>query len=558
MSAPSATVLVERPSTGARIFGLGSVFGKSLRDSRRAVLGVGLFVGFVAFLIGLTLAMQFPTATDRQLLAAQMAALPPLFRGLIGEPIRVETIPGFISWRSLNFMPIFVGIWSAIALSGTIAGEAGKGSLEVLAATPVRRWRIAAAKTGAHVVGLAVAMAIGAVLLVATTFVLGTLPGDRADLAAALAEFTWIGVGALFAGAVAFAVGPFVGRATAASLGVIVLTAGYVVNGFAASVPFFKGIEFLSIFDWTQHHRPLAGVYDWMPVVAVGLVDVVLLAAGVALFVRRDLAGVAIEWPSPAGGSWSVGGAIRRSLAERLPDAISFGLGVGAFGFFVSSSADEFARLLAELPQFADLVALVFPGVDLTTAAGVLELLFVTFASLLTGLAAAALAHGWGADERDGRLEMVLAVPVSRVRWAIATGVGTLLAVGVMTLVIAVLIGAGTVARGENAGGPVGGVVVLGLYAAGLAGAGVAVSGLVSPRLGGIVVGAYVIGAFLLEGVGTPLHLPDEILDLSLARHLGQPMIGVYDPVGLAIFATLAIGGLLLSAIGFRRRDVAA
>jgi ABC-2 type transport system permease protein len=555
---PALVPAIAGPSLAARLVGLGSVFGKTIRDSRRAVLLVGVLVGLVAFAVAGTVAAQFPSAADRADLATQMGMLPPLFRGLIGEPIAVETMPGFVSWRTLNFAPLFIGIWSAIAMSGLIGGEIGRGSLEVLAAWPLRRWSLAAAKATAHVVGLAVAMVIAALITVAATTILATQPGDAATIAASLAEFTWIGLGALFAGSIAWLLGPVLGRAQAAAAGTMILVASYIVNGFAASVPFFQSIQFLSIFEWTADHRPLAGVYDWAPVAAVALVDGILIVLGIALFIRRDILEPASHGPSPAGARWSVRGVTARSVAESLSTAVPFGAGVGVFGFFIAVSADEFADLLQQLPQLGELLQSFFPGLDLTTAAGVLQLMFVTFSALLFGLAAASLAHGWGADERMGRLETVLAAPISRVAWALRSGAGTLIAVAIAALVSATLISIGTIIRGDDPSGPFIGTLVVGLYAAGLAGVGLAVGGLVSPRFGGLVVGLYVMGAFLLEFVGAPLDLPEAILDLSLARHIGQPMIGTFDPVGMAFCALLAVGGLIACAVGFRRRDLAA
>ena len=52
------------------------------------------------------------------------------------------------------------------------------------------------------------------------------------------------------------------------------------------------------------------------------------------------------------------------------------------------------------------------------------------------------------------------------------------------------------------------------------------------------------------------LDLPDAVLDLSLYRHLGQPMAGVFEPVGIVASAVLMVGGLLVGAWGLRRRDL--
>jgi ABC-2 type transport system permease protein len=544
------------PSALSRGYGFGSVFGKTLRDSRWAILVVGLLIGAITVLVAVTVATGYPTQADRAKLAAELTLLPAFFQGILGDPINIETLPGFISWRSLNFAPIFIGIWSILALSGTLAGEAGRGSLELVVAVPQRRSAIALQKVVAHVVGLIVAMTLAATITWLATIVTATLPGDQTSLATSLSHYAWVGVCSLFGGAVAFALGPFLGRSLAAGAAALVLVGSYVINGFAATVSFFDSIRWLSIFSWTGDHRPLAGIVDWPPVLAVAAICVLLLAAGVAGFVLRDVASAMSLRGGIGGGAWSTRGPILRGFSERLPVALSFGLGTGILGFYLAVSAEDLARLFADLPEFTELIGTVFPGIDLATAAGLLQLMFFGFAILLIGLASAVLAAGSWGDERDDRLEMILAAPMTRFAWTLRNGVGTMLAVFVLATAIAVPIAVGAALIGDDALTPSAGVMVLGLYAAALVGVGYAVGGLISPSLAGMAVGIYVVGAFLLEIIGTPLDAPDWLLDLSLARHLGQPMVGTYDAVGMAVCAVLAIGGLVIGSWGFSRRDL--
>jgi ABC-2 type transport system permease protein len=100
------------------------------------------------------------------------------------------------------------------------------------------------------------------------------------------------------------------------------------------------------------------------------------------------------------------------------------------------------------------------------------------------------------------------------------------------------------------------GTLILGLAAAGFAGVGLAVGGLVRASLAAPVTAALVLASFMLDIIGAALDLPDPILELSLFKHLGQPMAGVYDPVGIVIAAILAVGGLAVGAWGLQRRDV--
>ena len=93
-------------------------------------------------------------------MVATMTSLPAVFRGLLGEPIAIDTLGGFMSWRVGNFLPVLLGLWSVIALSGTLAGEAASGSLDIVASTGHSRRSIAIQKVAGHVVAVAAAMAI--------------------------------------------------------------------------------------------------------------------------------------------------------------------------------------------------------------------------------------------------------------------------------------------------------------------------------------------------------------------------------------------------------------
>jgi hypothetical protein len=129
-------------------------------------------------------------------------------------------------------------------------------------------------------------------------------------------------------------------------------------------------------------------------------------------------------------------------------------------------------------------------------------------------------------------------------------------AIGVMTLVLGVILAAAIATQGGELAGPLGGVAVLGLASAGFAGVGFAAGGLVRASLAAPVVALLVIATFLLDTLGAALDLPDEVLQLSLYRHVGQPMAGIFDPVGIVAAAVLATGGLAVGAWGLQRRDL--
>ena len=553
------TRVLTRPGPWSRVAGIGTIYGKTVRDSWRAALVIGGVASL--FMIGTGapygFAPEFSTVALRQSFIDGLTALPPALRGLLGEPINLTTMGGFLSWRVGNFLPVMLGLWPVIALSGTIAGEAAKGSLDLLASTPQARRTIAIEKLAGHITAVIFAM----LLLAATIWMVGTvfakLPGDEIPVSAALGQVTLYGVMMLFVGGVAFATGPWVGRTRAMAFGLLVLFASYIIYSYATLSPVIDALKPLSFFTWTAGHRPMAGVSDWPSVIALAAATVVLFAIGVVGFVRRDLGGVAnVGWlrlPSlPAG----IAGPFTRQLADRTGIALAWGLGIGLYGVLIVASADAFSDMIGNLPQIAALIEAVYPGLDLTQPSAVLQLTFFSFGSFIIGLSGATFLAAWAADEGRRRLEVVLSHPTARAEWALRSGLGVIAAIGVVTLVIAIFIGVAVVAQGGDPVAPVAGIGILGLAASAFAGVGLAVGGLVRSSLAAGVTGVLIIATLLIDTLGAALKLPQWVLDLSIYKHLGQPMAGIFDPVGIVVATVMVVGGLALCAIGFTRRDI--
>ncbi|MFL5711493.1 MAG: hypothetical protein ACJ77W_06375, partial [Chloroflexota bacterium] len=412
-------------------------------------------------------------------------------------------------------------------------------------------------KLGGHVTAVILAMLLLAftVWVVGTAF--GSLPGDEIPASAALAHVALYGVMMLFVGGVAFAAAPWFGRTRAMAFGLIVLFASYLIYSYASLSPVIDALKPLSFFQWTEGHRPMAGVSDWQSVGALAAITTALFAIGVVGFVRRDLGGVAnVGWlrlPSlPAG----ITGPFSRQLADRAGVALAWGLGIGLYGTLIVASADAFSDMISKLPQIAALIETIYPGLDLTQPSAVLQLTFFSFGSFIIGLSGATFLAGWASDEGRRRLEVVLSTPRSRASWAIRSGLGVMAAIGLVALVIAFLIGIATASQGGDVVDPVVGIGILGLAAAAFAGVGLAVGGLVRSSLAAGVAGVLIVATLLLDTLGAALKLPQWVLDLSIYKHLGQPMAGIYDPVGLIAATVMTVGGLALCAWGLTRRDI--
>ena len=464
----------------SRVMGLRSIYAKTVRDSRRAALLVGGLGGLFMLATAAPYGLEFGTMALRQQFIAGMTALPLALRGLLGEPINIETLGGFISWRVGNTLPVILGLWSVIALSGTLAGEAAKGSLDLLASTPTSRRSIALQKLAGHITALVVAMVLFALITWLAGVAFAVLPGDGFSLASALGQALLYGLLMLAAGSLSFATAPFVGRTRAAAFGLVALFAGYLINSYASLSPVIDGLRPLSWYSWTAGHRPLAGVSDWPSLGLLAALTATFLAAGVVAFERRDLGdSAALRWlrlPSlPAG----IGRPFTRQLADRAAIAIAWGVGVGIYAILIIASADAFSDMIGSIPQIAALIQAIYPDIDLGQASGLLQLTFFAFGSFILGLAGASFLAGWSSDEGRRRLDLVLAAPLSRARWAIESGLGVLAAIGVMTIVLVVFIGVGIATQAGDVIDPILGVGVLGLATAAFAGVGLAVGGLV-------------------------------------------------------------------------------
>jgi len=175
---------------------------------------------------------------------------------------------------------------------------------------------------------------------------------------------------------------------------------------------------------------------------------------------------------------------------------------------------------------------------------------------IAVGFAAATFVSKWASDEQDGRLEMVLGTPLARTRWVLAGGAAALFAVVVLTVLFAIGIGVGSAVGGLASGDAVLGCASLGLYAAAIVGVGVAVGGLWRTSIAAEIAALVVVATYLLDLVAPPLNLPDWLHQLALTAHFGKPMVGEWDMVGVVASLVIAVGGILLGALGMSRRDV--
>jgi ABC-2 type transport system permease protein len=546
-------------STWSRIYGLGSVYAKTLRDSRLSFLIVAGLLGGIMLVVGAGIGNIYPTLASRQDMAKLVADIPPIMSGLTGKALHIDTIGGYMTWKYGPYFAVIAGVWSILALSGSLATEARRGSLDMVAAAPLGKSRLAFEKLAAHLTAMAGVILVMAFAswLVGAAF--GKFPGDAIPPQAAIGYALWLGLVSLACGSVAWALAPFIGRASAAGIAGVVLLGGYMLNGYQASFPSLSGVANLTWFGWTTNHNPLEGQYDWISLIPVALVALILFGVGIVAFERRDL-GATSPLPTPSLPASVLGlhGPVGRAFGERLPLSLAWGIGIGVFGLVIAAVAPSLASAFASMDQStAQIFKNAFPNFDVTTAGGGLQLIFIQLGFIAAGYGAATLVAGWASDETGGRLEMLLATPLSRGFWLIRSGLGMFLAIAALNVVIAIAVGIGAVLAGSDALTPMAGSFTLGLYMVALAGIGIAVGGLFRTSIAADIVALVVTATFLLDLLVPALKLPNVVHELALTAHMGQPMVGLWDPAGMVACLVIGAIGLGLGAWGMGRRDVA-
>ena len=541
-----------------RLYGFGSIYGKTIRDSRLAfIIAAGLFGG-LALVMGAAIGTVFPTPAARLEVNALIGSMPASMVNLFGNATlmgpKLGTLGGYMSWKYGALFALGAGLWSILALSGTLAGEAAHGSLDFVAAAPFGKRRIALEKLAAHLTMLWLAMAVVAVMMVVSSNAFGDASlGDRIPLGGAIGFALWVGFIAMCFGGLALALAPLLGRSGSAGVAAIVMLLLWVASGLNVGGPLVD----VSPFHWTVDHIPLAGFYDWPGLALVGVVAVVLLALGVELFSRRDLGVTAgLGLPALPKDVLGVRGPVSRAFGDQLPRALAWGIGFGLMGALLASLVGPFAEEFGKDPSLLKTFSSIFPGYDFTSAGAWLQLYAELF-YIAAGLAAATFVSKWASDETDGRLEEILSVPLSRARWVVAGGVAAILAVVLATVIVALGIGLGASAGGATAGDAMVGTASLGLFAIAIVGVGVAIGGLWRTSLAAEIAAVVVVATYLIDLLAPALKLPDWFHQLALTAHFGQPMLGQWDVAGVVACLVVGIGGILLGAWGLGRRDVA-
>jgi len=494
----------------------------------------------------------YGTAAEREQLLTGLLSNSGI-RALFGPARDVDTVGGFVAWRTLGLLPMVAGVWGLLAATRLLRGEEDSGRWETLLAAPITRARATLATLAAVGVGTGALFALTALALLLG----GALPGDISvggalwlALALCIAAPAFAAVGALTAQLAAV-------RREAAALASAVFAAAFVIRVAADGSSSLGWLRWFTPLGWIEELRPLTG---WRPIALLPLLAWIAALVGAAVWIarRRDVGASLLAHSeehaprhfllrSPAAF------ALRSSLGGLL--GWSLGLALTAFVFgFVAKAVAELARTSAGLRKHIE--STTSAKIDIASAEGYLAIVFL-FLAVALSLYAASHATAAREEESTGRLDTTLGQPVGRRRWlagrVLVAAACCVLAAGAMALAAwagAAVKGAG-VSLGDMAEASLNTLPVVALFL----GIGVLALAVVPRHTGAVAFGA-VGGAYLWEQTGAIVKAPEWVLAVSPFHWLAFVPSEPFDVVASLVMLGIAAAAAVIGIERFRRRDL--
>jgi ABC-2 type transport system permease protein len=352
-------------------------------------------------------------------------------------------------------------------------------------------------------------------------------------------------------------------RRSAFAVGAAVLFGLNLINSVGSASESLAIARVLSPLSWYSASAPLArgGNFSATGTVGLAVFGTLLLWAASLAFDHRDVnrplvvRRASVHTPSRApSGTTFYRVPVVAALYEQRSALAWWTLALLSQVAFFVGVAPGMVGVLEGVPQLRRYLATITGG---DVERGLISLLLVGTIQLVLALFAISSVARWARDDSSGRLELDLSAPVTRttivLRRAVALAAATALlsftAMSAMvwladargidfaldrTVLAAVLLVPFTVAVGAvgalwTSWRPAGAVAVL--------------------------TGATVAGYFIQEV--TPLYgWPDWLMNVSLFRLYGNPLVGAVDPEKVTALSAVALGGFVGASLLMRARDV--
>ncbi|NNH68436.1 ABC transporter permease [Nocardia uniformis] len=461
----------------------------------------------------------------------------------MGGPTRLlDTIGGEILFEIFGYLAIVVALMNMFLVGRLTRTDEESGRMELIRSAPVgRRAPVIAALLLAGLANLTVALAIIAAAIATGLPVHGSL----------LLGVAVAGVGATFAALTAVAAQVFENPRSVYGSVALLLAVAYVLRAIGDIGD--GTLSWASPLGWGQRTYPYVAE-RWWPLLLFAVASVGLTAVAFALLGRRDLgAGLLAYATGRPTASWTLRSSL--SLAWRLQRGTLLGWCVGVFGLGAAygSFANSIEEYLADNPEFATYL----PGGAADAVNSYLALTLSMLALLASAYAIGSVLRA-RAEEVAGRLEPILAVPVSRHAWF-----GGHLSVALIGS--AIVLAAGGFGEGLTHGlaiSDAGELSRLTLAALVYLPAVWIVAALAAVAVGWLpraaITLAWSVFAYCVLAVlfTTSFDLPDWFDDAAPFAHTPQAPLEAATALPLLVLVGVGAAGIALALTGLRRRDI--
>ena len=525
------------------------VAGLTARRAVRSGVIWGYIFGVAIASSALSYAKIYKTTAERDALAATYGS-DKAITALFGPAPQLQTVAGFTVFKISMTLIILGAVWGLLTSTRLLRGEEDSGRWEVLLAGQTTRRGAAAQALAGLGAGAGAAWAVTAVITIVAgrDSSVGIAPGPALYFALAMVATAvmFLAVGALTSQLAAT-------RRQAASYAAAFLGVAYAVRMIADAGVGLHGLIWVSPLGWVEELRPLTAPQP-LALLPVAVFTAVVAAVATELAGARDVGASLL--PDRARSrphlrllSGPTGLAIRLVRPMTIGWWVGIGVAGALFGLIAKSAGGTISGSSVQ-QVFAKLGA---PGKG---ADAVLGACFLILAVLVAFVAAGQLTAA-RSEESGGRLDHLLARPVSRSSWfagrlgvAVAAVVAGGLAAGVFAWLGAASQHTGVslatlLAAGLNLVPPA--ITILGLGALTFG---------VWPRATSIVVYAALGWSLLVVIVGGIGAVSHWILDTSVFHQMASapavPPRWEANGVMAAIGVAAAVGG----GFAFRRRDL--
>ena len=532
--------------------------------SRRLGIGIWIAGGSLAmYAIGAGFASEVARfAGGAKAMAASMAPGTEALRLLRWPAERLDTLGGYLTYHNVTLYVLFLSLYAAVAGTHAVRGPESRHALEEILATGWSRFAVIRDRMAGFVVSLALISAgVGAGLGIAMA------AGGQPDLGGSLVTAAAAGLCALTGYALGLLISQLIVSTRAASgVAAAVITGLYLLTNVWQELGPAGWVRFISPFYYFNTSRALVPGYGFDLPAAAALVAMTVLLAGAAAwaFQRRDYA-VAL-WSRRAGASAPrPAGPVQRPVLRTLWSAALFRERYGLLGWAGAAALSMLVMARLE-PSVVDLWNKVelFRNFIGTEAGRPVADQYLSFAGEIVAPIVVAYvitrAAAWVADLRQGRVELILAGPVSWPR-LIGERLAALI-VGILAITAGAI--AGLALGAASAGAPLSGPGLLRLAAITVllgtalgAVAAVAVAWLPS-GLAVTVLAVFAAASYLLTYLVQLFGWPGWVSKLSVFGAFGRPYLELPTAAGFAVLAGLAVGGTLLAVAVARRSPKAA